>query len=214
MVLPHILMRVLLATVFIPQSGDLLFQDIDCGPMCTAIEEVTTGIDGARFSHVGIVVETENGLAVLEAISAGVVVTPLQEFLYRSTDSVGNPKVLAGRLKLPYEKYIPGALEIMEQFVGSPYDTVFDIKNKAYYCSELIYFGFAGATGDSAFFRLKPMTFKSPGSSDFFPEWKDYFDLLDIEIPEGEPGLNPGGISLSDRIEIVHVYGYPDGYKP
>jgi len=40
---------------FVLQPGDLLFQDLDCGPLCDAIEKVTTGYQGANFSHVGIV---------------------------------------------------------------------------------------------------------------------------------------------------------------
>ena len=32
---------------------------------------------------------------------------------------------------------------------------------------------------------------------------------LTLNIPEGELGLNPGGISRSALIEIVHQYGNP-----
>ena len=58
---------------FVPESGDLLFQDLDCGPLCDAIEEVTTGYDGANFSHVGIATLDDNGsVVVIEAVSSGV----------------------------------------------------------------------------------------------------------------------------------------------
>ncbi|MHC4724324.1 MAG: hypothetical protein ACYS9V_08765 [Planctomycetota bacterium] len=40
--------------MFEPKEGDLLFQDLDCGPLCDAIEKVTTGYQGSNFSHVGI----------------------------------------------------------------------------------------------------------------------------------------------------------------
>ena len=43
-----------------PQTGDLLFQDMDCGPMCDAIEAVTQGAEGAKFSHIGIVKVTND----------------------------------------------------------------------------------------------------------------------------------------------------------
>ena len=33
-------------------NGDLLFQDLDCGPFCDAIEKVTEGYRGAQLSHV------------------------------------------------------------------------------------------------------------------------------------------------------------------
>jgi hypothetical protein len=203
-----------LNTGYQPKTGDLLFQDIDCGPLCDAIETVTAGIDGAKFSHVGIVVVTDSGNYVLEAISAGVKFTPYPEFLARSTDSLDRPKVIVGRLKNKYQSYIAQAVSNMEKYLGKTYDTVFSIDNDAYYCSELIYAGFKEATGDPGFFRLDPMTFKAPGENTYFPAWKKYFEDLGVKIPENEPGLNPGGISKSDKIEIVHVFGFPDGYKP
>ena len=36
--------------------------------------------------------------------------------------------------------------------------------------------------------------------------WIDYFNNLGISIPENEPGINPGGISLSHKIDIVYNY--------
>lgn len=201
-------------TGYQPKTGDLLFQDIDCGPLCDAIEKVTAGIDGAKFSHVGILVVADSGNYVLEAISAGVKFTPYSEFLARSTDSLERPKVIVGRLKDKYQSYIAQAISNMEKYLGKTYDTVFSIDNDAYYCSELIYTGFKEATGEPDFFKLNPMTFKAPGEDAFFPEWKEYFEDLGVKIPEDEPGLNPGGISKSNKIEIVHVFGFPDGYKP
>ncbi len=195
------------------EVGDILFQDIDCGPLCDAIEQVTQGIDGAKFSHVAIIIDTDSGLVVLEAISQGVVCTSIDSFLDRSMDEEGNPKVLVGRLKKEFRKLLPDAISDMKQYLGSPYDTVFDLSNQAYYCSELLYFGFAMASNDSNFFKLNPMTYKAPGEEEFFPEWADYFNSLGVQIPENLPGLNPGSISRSDKIEIVYAFGFPDGYK-
>ena len=39
------------------RPGDLLFQDLDAGPLCDAIEKVTTGYRGANLTHVGVVAE-------------------------------------------------------------------------------------------------------------------------------------------------------------
>jgi hypothetical protein len=36
---------------------------------------------------------------------------------------------------------------------------------------------------------------------------------LEIKIPENELGINPGIMSLSNQIEVVHVYGIPTGMK-
>lgn len=53
------------------------------------------------------------------------------------------------------------------------------------------------------FFQLYPMTYKQPGTNAFFPAWVDYYKAIGKPIPEGQPGCNPGGISTSDKIEIV-----------
>lgn len=214
MIYNFILTSILLFTdAFIPVEGDLLFQDIDCGPLCDAIEEVTVGINGAKFSHIGLVVHKGSEIFVLEAISAGVVFTPLEEFLTRSLDKNGKPKVLVGRVKQPYQKLIPRAVKYASAFEGSVYDTVFSMTNNAWYCSELIYQSFK-TVSKIEFFELGPMTFKSPETDSIFHIWQEYYFCMGADVPEGEPGINPGSISRSDRIEIVHIYGQPDGYDP
>ena len=55
------------------KAGDLLFQDLDCGPMCDAIEAVTEGAQGKDFSHCAMVVKVQDSLKVLEAMGKGVV---------------------------------------------------------------------------------------------------------------------------------------------
>ncbi len=196
---------------FTLRNGDLLFQDIDCGDMCSAIETVTFGWHGAKFSHVGIVVvDSVGNTQVLEAISKGVSLTSLDEFLKRSADSVGKPKVIVGRLTENYRELTTAAVIRALSYMGKPYDTVFDISNDAYYCSELVYFAYLDSFG-VPLFELKPMTFSDPATGTVFPVWKTYFEGMNLSIPEGAPGLNPGGISQSKNIEIVHVYGCPQG---
>jgi len=198
---------------FTLHNGDLLFQDIDCGDMCNAIETVTFGWNGAKFSHVGIaVVDSVGNVNVLEAISKGVALTPIDEFLQRSTDSTGNPKVIVGRLLPKYEAVSAKAVKLALGYLGKPYDTVFSISNEAYYCSELVYFAYLDSA-NASLFELKPMTYNDPATMAIFPVWKSYFDAMSVDVPEGEPGLNPGGISQSDKIEIVHIYGMPQGMK-
>jgi hypothetical protein len=203
---------IFLHQAYTPRTGDLLFQDIDRGPLCDAIEQVTTGINGARFSHVGLVIEKPEGIFVIEAVSEGVVLTPVNDFLIRSTDSLKHPKVIAGRLKPVYRHLIPDAVAHAEKYIGKPYDMVFNIDNDSFYCSELVYLSFKAANDNKELFTLAPMTFKSPGETCYFPVWQEYFNKLGVEVPEGMPGINPGDISRSGIIDIVHVYGKPDGY--
>jgi len=162
---------------FALQPGDLLFQDLDSGPLCDAIEKVTTGFGGANFSHVGIVAKDDSdSFVVIEAVRNGVEVTPLQTFLERSADAKAQ----------------------------------FAINNGSYYCSELVYEIFLRANDNNPVFTLQPMTFKDPNTKETLAAWEEYFSKLGVLIPEGQPGINPGGISRSPVLAIVHKYGTPD----
>src|SRR6478752_4030798 len=135
--LPFFPLKAQAQTNFKLQNGDLLFQDLDCGGLCDAIESVTRGYENSRFSHVGIVKVSENGkMEVLEAIGKNVHFTPLETFLNRQLDKNKKPKVAVGRFKKEYQPLIPAALKQGELLVGKPYDEVFAINNDAYYCSE------------------------------------------------------------------------------
>ena len=194
--------------------GDILFQDSDCGPFCESIEKVTFGVDGCKFSHVAMVIPDEKGgLIAIEAISAGVVETSLDDFFQRSFDADNNSKVVVGRMKKEHAELIPGAIAYAKTKLGASYDEAFDITNDKYYCSELIYESFAFANDSTPIFELQPMTYNDPATDSIFPIWADYFNELGIPVPEGEPGLNPGGMSMSPYIEIVHFYGRPEGYE-
>ena len=196
------------------KPGDLLFQDSDCGPFCESIEKVTFGIDGSKLSHVGMVVpKGADALVVLEAVSAGVVETPLDSFFIRSFDEDNNSKVVVGRVKQAYEHLVPKATAFAKTKLGVAYDEVFDITNDKYYCSELIYDAFKYANNDQPIFQLQAMTYVDPETNSLFTIWEDYFMALHVPVPEGQPGLNPGGMSKSDYINIVHFYGKPEGYE-
>ena len=191
------------------QVGDIFFQDLDCGPPCQAIEAVTSGYQGAQLSHCAIItsIGTSNHDTILtEAIGETVTQTTLHDFLNRSN------KVFVGRLKNEYQYMIPDAIKyIQTDLNGKPYDYIFDINDDTYYCSEIIYEGLKKADNTQELFSLKPMTFNEPGTDIPFVHWVEYYEDLEHPIPEGELGLNPGGMSRSDAIEIIHVYEKPTG---
>jgi hypothetical protein len=185
------------------QPGDLLFQDIDCGGLCDAIEAVTQGIDGRHFSHLGLVVFQHDSAFVVEAIGKDVHLTPAEKFIHRQADSTGKPKIVISRLKQEYRYLNEKAIRFALKQLHTPYDDEFLYNNGKYYCSELIYDAYKYANGNRPFFQLFPMTFKDPATGETFPAWTDYYLKLKHPIPEGQPGCNPGGISTSDKIEIV-----------
>jgi hypothetical protein len=180
------------------KTGDLLFQDLDCGELCDAIETVTQGYNGQKFSHIGLVYVKNDSIYIIEAIGENVHLTPIADFLERSE----NPIVQA-RVKTQYAKLVPNAIQFALQQKGKPYDEPFLYNNGKYYCSELIYDAFSFANNGKPFFQLERMTFKQPDSEVFFPVWVNYYKNLKMKIPEGKPGINPGGISRSDKIDIL-----------
>lgn len=196
---------------FVLQNGDLLFQDLDCGELCDAIEAVTPGYKNARFSHIGLVVRDSTGIAIIESIHKGTVITPLDSFFNQSLDKNGNPKVWVGRLKNEYQHVIPIAIAYAKLSIGTPYDHEFLFNNSSLYCSEMIYKAFFDSTKQSYLFNPAPMTFKNDTTNTYFPAWVSYYKKLNIPVPEGKPGINPGLISISDKINIIHQYGKPDG---
>ena len=199
------------------QIGDILFQDLDSSPLCDAIEKVTPGYNDYNFSHIGIVVELgdpncinsdyiyENDIKILEAIPEKVKTTRLDSFLNRSFDSDSMPKVIVGRLKKQYRFLIEDAVSFLKSKIGIEYDHYFIEKNNQYYCSELIHEAFSK---DSIFFQ-KPMTFLEPETEKIMDIWDEYYKNLNFEVPQGKIGINPGIMSISQNIEIIHHYGIP-----
>lgn len=193
------------------KAGDLLFQDLDCGPLCDAIESVTRGYKDAHFSHVAIVVPDATGkLRIAEAIGENVRLTDFDEFISRYHDVLGRPKVVVGRIKDNMITDI--ALNKIDKYLGKTYDDIYDIDDDKYYCSELVYFIYTDKN-DNYLFQLNPMTFKDSNTGQVFPSWKKYFDTLKTSIPEGNPGINPGSISKSDKLDIIYRYGNPEGWE-
>ena len=191
------------------QEGDLLFQDLDSSPLCDAIELVTPGYKGSNFSHIGLIVSDDGTLKVLEAVPPKIILSEIDDFLNRSFDEDRKPKVIVGRLKNQHKNSIPSAISFAKKQLGVKYDDIFSIENNSYYCSELIYEAFK----KDSIFQLQPMTFLHPENKDTLATWKNYYADLRVEIPQNEPGINPGVMSLSNKIEIVHIYGIPDGME-
>lgn len=181
------------------KNGDFIFQSMNCGELCEAINQVTEGYKGIDFNHMGMVVVQNDSIYILEAGGKEVKLTP-----YKSFVSYTNLPMYVGKLKKRHQKLIPKAIEFGLQQIGIPYDDEYLYENKKYYCSELIYDCFLNAYG-KPFFKLFPMTFKAPNSNAYFDVWEDYYQNLNIAIPEGELGCNPGGISTSKKIKILGI---------
>ena len=184
-------------------DGDFLFQDLDSSPLCEAIENVTPGFNNMNFSHVGIVSIIDGTPMVYEAYPPSVQLIDLKVFLNRSLDINNKPKVIVGRLKKEYRKSIRSAISFIENKVGTKYDDFFLYENNQFYCSELLYDAFL----KDSIFELRPMNYKYQESNEFQKQWINHFKKLDLEIPQGKLGINPGTMSISEKIEIVQIFG-------
>jgi len=200
---------------FFFKKGDLLFQDLDSSPICYAIEQVTPGYQNKNFSHIAMVMEIGDSnnknndyryndhVKLIEAWPGGVHIISIDSFLQRSFDNNNRPKVIVGRIKDQYQHVIKNGLKFAKNQIGSDYDDIFLINNNAYYCSELIYKAFE----KDSLFSLAPMTFSKSKKEPPLKEWEEYYFNLGVPIPEGKLGINPGLISISKKIQIVHHYG-------
>ena len=120
--------------------------------------------------------------------------------------------MIVGRLKEPcYRSLVPAAIHGAGKLLGAPYDQFFLPDNDRFYCSELVWECFRDSAG-KPLFELAPMTFRKPGSSEPMAIWKNYYAKLGVPIPEGVTGCNPGSLSRSVKINILHVYGRPRGW--
>lgn len=179
------------------KSGDLLFQNLDCGGLCDAIEKVTKSIGDRQLSHMGLVSVEGRDTFIIEAIGTKVQKTNLKQFIARNKN-----EIIMGRVKNEYAAMVPQAVAFCKKQIGVSYDQAFLYNNKKYYCSELVYDAFKTANSGNPFFELQPMTFRDSQTEDYFPVWVTYFEKLKMDIPEAKPGINPGGISTSDKLDI------------
>ncbi len=185
------------------QEGDLLFQDLDNSALSESIEKATSDKQDFQISHMGILVKENHQFYVIEAYDS-VQKTPLKQFLKRSKDHFGKPKILVGRLKKPYRQYIPKAINSAKNLLGLAYDKQFLLNNNAYYCSELVYDVFL-TEDNKPIFTVKPMSFTNKETGKIDQTWIDYFAKQNSTVPEGKLGCNPADYSKLDMINIIPI---------
>jgi hypothetical protein len=180
------------------KNGDLVFVHQSCGPMCDAIIDVTK-YKYVPYSHVGIIHINNQDTLVLEANSNGVVATNWKDFIgkYNFVD--------IGRSVLINEEMSVKAITFIYTQMGKPYDYYFMPDNDRYYCSELIYDAFKYANNNQPIFMLNPMSFKDIKSGNVNDAWKNHFQKMGVEIPEGVLGCNPGEMSMENHM-IIYRY--------
>lgn len=189
------------------RHGDLLFCVVapkQGSELAEAIVDVTEGKDEMSISHVAMVCRLGESVYALEATGGkGVCLTPIDSFFVQADRSAeGKPLVVQGRLK--DVECVEAAVVRALGYMGRPYDDLYLPTDSAIYCSELVQLSYIDKDG-RAVFPQEPMSFHDR-SGKITPFWIEHYRRRQMEVPEGAPGTNPGGISRSDRIDIVRRF--------
>jgi Permuted papain-like amidase enzyme, YaeF/YiiX, C92 family len=190
--------------------GDLIFLQI--GIADDAIGAVTEGYRGARVNHVGVVLQNNKGISVLQAYYPDVHATKIELFLAQSNDRLGQPRYIHSRLKPEHQQLIPKAIEYGITQYDVPYDLRYLTDENALYCSELVVDMFKSANNGSEFFPEVPMNFRDLATGELHPSWIEYYKRFGMDVPQGSPGSNPGGISKHASLRVISVKGDITGY--
>jgi hypothetical protein len=179
-------------------NGDLLFVQAETKNLSGAISRVTNNNQSISFDHIAILEKIGNKINVLESSTkSGSTKVSYNDFIKTHNKT----KIVLYRLKPQYQYTIPDAIVKANSMLGKPYNTSYILNEDSYYCSDFIERSFQKAN----IFELKPMTFINPktGKTDLF--WKEFYDKLGLEVPEGKLGCNPNGLSQSPKIEKIKV---------
>ena len=178
------------------REGDLLFC---CSDAVNAITSVTSGVEGLPIDHVAVVhsLGGDNGpWSVIEAVKPSVSITPIDTFL------MNNSMVLIGRVNVDYD--VATSVSHCLAMVGKPYDDLFMPGDSAVYCSELVQMNYVDTYGKLIFTPI-PMSFRdSTGCVTEY--WKEFYLERGMEVPDGEPGSNPGELSRRPQVTIIGRY--------
>ena len=159
------------------------------------MDDAISSSTGDGFVHVAIVeVDSEGTVWLIDATpQKGVIREKLLEekgnmVLKRLKDSSG----------------VAASVQRAKGLIGSSYDFTFLPDNDAYYCSELVYECFLRPDG-SHIFSCQPMNFLD--SEGNLPEyWKELFEKLQMDVPQGIPGTNPEDLSRSTTLRSTSLF--------
>jgi len=169
-------------------AGDLVFQDLECGPRCELIRQVTH----SRYVHVGLVLGEGDARVVWEAF-APVGPTPLAEWVTRGKGQ----QLAVYRLDESLRAQLPKIEAALKSMSGRPYDGDYQWDDERIYCSELVVKAVQQATqvelfaphpsGDGAFGAQRELVSKMSGG----------------RLTEQTPLVSPVDLTRSPRVRRI-----------
>ena len=85
--------------------------------------------------------------------------------------------------------------------VGKPYDDLYLPGDSAIYCSELVLLNYRSVSNRPIFDPI-PMSFHDE-TGQVTDYWREFYAARGLEVPEGEPGSNPGELSRRPQVSIL-----------
>ncbi|MBQ0048323.1 MAG: hypothetical protein KBT33_12630 [Prevotellaceae bacterium] len=186
------------------KNGDLLFNVTNVNEatdFSRSIVESTKGVNEAKVNHVAIVCQEDSGLFVIEATNKhGVWMCPIETYLDNADKTEdGRPMVIVGRVKADVD--FAASIQNAKAYIGKNYDFIFSPTDEEMYCSELVQKSYVDKQGKLIFEPI-PMSFHDEEGT-ILPFWFEYYEKRGLDVPEGEPGSNPGALSRDKNVEII-----------
>lgn len=196
------------------ENGDLIFVGLPTGysaasgSMDAAISSATGEAGALNLTHVAIAEVKADSIWIIDATgSRGVDRHPLDTFIRDFALPDGSyPEFIVKRVK---GVDTDAAVERAKSFCGRAYDVRFLPENEDLYCSELVQISYLDVAGKPVF-ESESMNFMASDGT-VPPYWKELFEGLGMDIPQGVPGTNPQKMSQAEcLVDVPGVFINPD----
>jgi hypothetical protein len=180
------------------QNGDLIFVGAKEEQLSGAINRVTQRHSDISFDHVGILEVSNAKVYILHAIGKkGSVREPLDSLILSKAGQ--EQRFAVYRLADADQSAIPDAIIQSKTLLGKPYNWSYVLNDSSLYCSDFVERAFRHA----GIFQLEPMTFINPSTKKTDTFWVDFYQKLDMKVPEGQLGCNPNGLAANEHLKRI-----------
>ena len=194
------------------QDEDISLQNLHEGDLMFVVKETnnpitdaTQGINGLKIDHVAIFHHTDSADYALEAYGKAVSLTPLTKFLDRAKGKEGKPLIAVGRVIVDCDMATSMSRALSYLAVHTTISIC--LMKKKIYCSELVQKSFVDHHGLPVFPTI-PMSFHDKDGK-ILDAWVHFYAFYHREIPEGEPGTNPGQLSRDKAVKVAYDFEAP-----